>query len=96
MGPYRIIKELEPQTTFALDLLAELKSRDVHNAFHASLLRIHVPNDDRKFPGRQLDQVSATSMGANTKEWQVDRIISHSGAGKEAQFQLKWKSGDVT
>ncbi|KZV91302.1 hypothetical protein EXIGLDRAFT_593158, partial [Exidia glandulosa HHB12029] len=43
--------------TFKIDLPSELKARGVHPMFHASLLRIHVPNDDRRFPGRTAAQV---------------------------------------
>jgi len=95
IGPYRIEKELESGASFALELPNELRAREVHNAFHASLLRVHVPNDDRRFPGRQLENFSA-DMGTNVKEWDVDRILSHTGTGKNAQFELKWKNGDIT
>lgn len=29
-------------------------------------------------------------------EWAVDRIISHTGSGVDAIFEIKWKSGDIT
>ncbi|KIJ22920.1 hypothetical protein M422DRAFT_84881, partial [Sphaerobolus stellatus SS14] len=95
VGPYSITKELESNSMFSLDLPPELKKRGIHNAFHASLLHIHIANDDRRFPGRQIHQVS-TSLVSDTKEWEVDRELSHTGTGREAQFELKWKSGDVT
>jgi hypothetical protein len=94
IGPYRITRELEPGASFALDLPNELKRRGLHNAFHASLLKAHVPSDDRRFPGRQLSQFSG--IETDPREWEVDRILSHSGKGKSAQFELKWKTGDVT
>ncbi|KAF9491225.1 hypothetical protein BDN71DRAFT_1367646, partial [Pleurotus eryngii] len=68
--------------SFTLDLPARLKQCGVHNMFHASLLQVHSPNDDRLFPGR-LDT-------------QVFEIISHSGRGAQTLFELKWKSGDKT
>ena len=29
-------------------------------------------------------------------EWAVDQILSHAGAGSDAIFKIKWKSGDIT
>jgi hypothetical protein len=52
IGPFRIAKVITEGSTYRLDLSAELRSRGVHDAFHASLLRPHWPNDDRRFPGR--------------------------------------------
>jgi hypothetical protein len=46
--------------------------------FHASLLRIHLPNDDRLFPG-QMD----TQVGVDAEmdgEWAVDKVLSHAGS----------------
>jgi len=75
-------------------LSQELKTRGINPSFHASLLRIHIPNDDRRFPGRQVHQLPG--FGAVPSEWAVDRILSHSGQGRDAMFEVKWKSGDVT
>ena len=50
IGPYRILKDFKNQS-FLIDLPSHLKQRGIHNVFHAALLRIHVPNDDRLFPG---------------------------------------------
>ncbi|KDQ13223.1 hypothetical protein BOTBODRAFT_84708, partial [Botryobasidium botryosum FD-172 SS1] len=80
--------------SYKLDLSDELKRRGVHPTFHASLLRIHIPNDDRRFPGRQVRQI--TALGDDMSEWDVDRIISHHGKGKHTLFELKWKGGDTT
>ncbi|KAI0066377.1 hypothetical protein BV25DRAFT_1771488, partial [Artomyces pyxidatus] len=80
--------------TYQLDLSPELKARGIHNAFHASLLRAHVPNDDRRFPGRQFNQLLGFNEAAS--EWAVERILSHSGQGIDAQFEICWTTGDVT
>ena len=60
----------------------------------ASLLRIHVPNDNRLFPGRQETQVADFREGDH--EWQVDQILSHVRSSPTATFEVKWTSGDVT
>ena len=62
--------------------------------FHASLLRIHVPTDDRLFPGRMDTQISGAEDVEG--EWAVDCICSHSGSRMDALFKIKWKSGDIT
>lgn len=50
--------------------------------------------EDRKFPGREYGQI--TSRGDMPQEWAVDRITSLMGKGREAIFELLWKSGDRT
>ncbi|TDL15613.1 hypothetical protein BD410DRAFT_689985, partial [Rickenella mellea] len=80
--------------SFKLMLPSELRQRGTHPGFHSSLLRIHVPNDDRRFPGRQLHQI--LGFGEKPTEWEVDKIIAHSGKGPSAIFHVLWKSGDKT
>ena len=63
-------------------------------AFHASLLRPHVPNDDRWFPGRLPAQIPG--FGEKPEEWIVDRIIMHHGKGMGSKFQILWKADDKT
>ena len=52
VGPYRIIQEIVPHTMYKIALPPDLLRRGIHPIFHASLLRIHIPNDDRRFPAR--------------------------------------------
>ncbi|KAJ3000255.1 hypothetical protein NUW54_g6809 [Trametes sanguinea] len=94
LGPFRITEEVTKGATYRIDLPRELRARGIHNAFHASLLRQHVPNDDRRFPGRQFHQLPG--FGEQPREWAVDRIISHVGRGSEAEFEVQWSTGDVT
>lgn len=93
IGPYKILRDFKNQS-FLIDLPAHLKQRGVHNVFHAALLRIHIPNDDRLFPGRMVTQIA---LGEDLEgEWAVEKILAHSGSGKEAVFQIQWKAGDIT
>jgi hypothetical protein len=62
---------------FRIALLANLKSHGLHDVFHASLLRIHAPNDDRLFPGRLDSQVE--HMGGMEGEWMIERVRTHAG-----------------
>ena len=81
-------------SSFRIALPAHLKQRGIHDVFHASLLRIHHPNDDRLFPGRLDSQIGLEDI--STGEWAVDKILSHFGSGEDAIFEIKWKAGDVT
>jgi hypothetical protein len=93
IGPYKILQDFKNQS-FKIDLPSHLKQRGVHNVFHASLLRVHVPNDDRLFPGRLDSQIN--SGESLEPEWAVDKILSHSGSKKDSLFEVQWKAGDIT
>ena len=70
-----------------------MKQRGVHNVFHASLLRIHIPNDDRLFPGRLDTQLS---LGDSSEgEWAVDKILSHTGAKDNSIFKVQLRTTKV-
>ncbi|KAF9233757.1 hypothetical protein BU15DRAFT_29872, partial [Melanogaster broomeanus] len=77
--------------SYRLDLPSELKQRGVHPAFHANLLRIHVPNDDRRFPGRQLPQIIGLGK---MEEYSVDKIVNHHGKGRDSMFEVLYTTGD--
>ncbi|KAJ2917183.1 hypothetical protein MD484_g3247, partial [Candolleomyces efflorescens] len=94
IGPYRITEDFGNQS-YRLDLSPSLKRRGIHDVFHAALLRIHVANDDRLFPGR-LDEQIVPEADTSEQEWAVDRLISHSGSGQESIFEVRWKAGDIT
>jgi hypothetical protein len=94
IGPYKISRDFG-NNSFQIDLPPNMKQRGVHDVFHASLLRIHIPNDDRRFPGRLECQLGITSE-YQTNEWAVDRIVSHYGRRTESLFQILWKTGDKT
>ncbi|KZS88100.1 hypothetical protein SISNIDRAFT_401331, partial [Sistotremastrum niveocremeum HHB9708] len=82
-------------SSFKLDLPSDMKSRGLHPVFHSSLLRIHVPNDDRRFPNRvQLLSPSLGTEPAESSEWPVEKFVSHSGAGDALIFKVLWKTGD--
>jgi hypothetical protein len=51
IGPYKTLKDYKNHS-FKINLPSQVKQQDVHGVFHASLLRAHVPNNDRIFPGR--------------------------------------------
>jgi hypothetical protein len=46
IGPYSILRDFG-NNSFQIELPDNLRQRGVHDMFHSSLLRVHVPNDDR-------------------------------------------------
>ena len=85
IGPYRIIRNAGNEA-FELDLPPEMKNHNIHPVFHASLLRIHVLNNDRLFPGREVGQV--TGLSDENQEWTVDSIETHAGKGRTTLFKV--------
>jgi hypothetical protein len=57
IGPYKLVRDFR-NNSFELDLPPHLRQRGIHPVFHSSLLRVHIPNDDRLFPGRLETQVA--------------------------------------
>ena len=93
IGPYKILDDFG-NLSFRLDLPSHLKKQGVHDVFHVSLLREHIPNDNRLFPGQMDTQVGNTPETEG--KWVVDRLISHSGSGANSLFEVKWTSGNIT
>ena len=93
IGPYKILQDFR-NSSFKLELPSNLKKRGVHDVFHSSLLREHIPNDDRLFPRRLDTQIGDTPD--TEAEWAVNHILSHTGLKNDSVFKIKWKSGDVT
>ena len=83
--PYRIIRNAGNEA-FELDLPLEMKNYNIHPVFHTLLLRIHVPNNDRLFPEREVGQV--TGLSDENQEWTVDSIETHVGKGRTALFKV--------
>jgi hypothetical protein len=87
-------RTITPGASYEIELPKDLKARGIYPVFHASLLRYHVPVDDRRFPGRDYSQIA--TLGDTPQEWAVDRITSHKGKGRDAIFEILWKTGDRT
>ena len=83
--PYRIIRNARNKA-FKLDLPLEMKNHNIHSVFHALLLRIHVPNNNRLFPEREVRQV--TGLSNENQEWTVDLIKTHTGKSRTTLFKV--------
>ncbi|KIK91350.1 hypothetical protein PAXRUDRAFT_797952 [Paxillus rubicundulus Ve08.2h10] len=62
--------------------------------FHSSLLWIHILNDDHLFLGHLEMQVA--NFSKPKPEWAVDKVLAHYGTGKDALFEMRWTTGDIT
>ncbi|KAF9642092.1 hypothetical protein BDM02DRAFT_3063945, partial [Thelephora ganbajun] len=78
--------------TYQLGLSDKLVKCGVNKAFHTSLLRPHIPNDNRRFPGRLPIQIPGFSE--KPEEWIVNQIVTHHSKGLGSKFQILWKAGD--
>ena len=94
LGLFPRMKVLRDGTTYQLDLSDELMKRGINHLFHASLLKLHVPCDDRRFPGRLLVQIPG--FEGKSEEWIVDLIVLHHRRGVSSKFEIQWKAGDRT
>ena len=93
VGPYPITADFSNHS-FHVKLPSTMRQRGIHDSFHASLLQIHHPNNDRLFPGRLFEQV--VKPKEHSTEWAADKILSHSGSKSDALFEVLWKSGNKT
>ena len=85
MGPYKILKDFDNQS-FKIDLPSHLKQRGIHDVFHSSLLRIHIPNDDCLFPGCLYTQL--INRPVNPEEYAIDQIKNHAGNDENTIFEI--------
>lgn len=51
IGPYKIVKDYG-NNSYLIDLPPELRKRGIHPVYHSQYLRVHIPNDNRLFPGQ--------------------------------------------
>jgi hypothetical protein len=92
LGFFQMSRVVKEGAMYQLELSDELRKRGVNPTFHMSLLRPHVPNDDRCFPGRMPIQIPG--FGEKLEEWIVDQIMTHYGKGQGSKFMIQWKVGD--
>jgi hypothetical protein len=76
IGPY-VVTEVWPNTSnYRVELPPELNKCGIKNQFHISRLKLHVPNDDEKFPRQEA--CGFYDFGDDPEsEWQVDSIVDH-------------------
>lgn len=94
IGPFKIDQVVVDGSSYKLSLPHDLMARGINPVFHASLLRVFRENEDRRFPGRQLHEL--TGFRSSAKTWAVVEITDHYGRGKELLFEVKWNTGHIT
>ncbi|CEL60395.1 Transposon Ty3-I Gag-Pol polyprotein OS=Saccharomyces cerevisiae (strain ATCC 204508 / S288c) GN=TY3B-I PE=3 SV=2 [Rhizoctonia solani AG-1 IB] len=94
IGPVLIDGVVKEGATYHVELPEDLKRRGIKAIFHASLLKPHIPYEDRRFPGRNYKQIA--SLEADDNEWAVEKIAGHRGKGSNAMFEIVWQTGDRT
>ncbi|KAE8237293.1 hypothetical protein A4X13_0g8842 [Tilletia indica] len=95
LGPYKIAKCFPEQDAFTLELPEELAKRRIHPTFHSSLLKPHVPNDDKLFPGRDPKAFYDFGLDEET-EWIVDDVLSHRWLSSKLSLLVLWSTGEQT
>ncbi|BGP27311.1 hypothetical protein JCM10295v2_006278 [Rhodotorula toruloides] len=80
IGPYEITAASPSTSTYTLALPPHLR---IHSTFHASKLRPHYPNDDKRFPARSFAQpppvVVNMRVRRKTRQFKV-RYLGYSAA----------------
>ena len=79
-----------------MQLPSHMLQRGIHNMFHSSLMRIHHPNNDRRFPGQLYTQIVSETKLEHETEWAADKILSHLGSKTDAIFEVLWWARDKT
>ena len=95
IGPYPIIEENSSKSTYTLALPPELVRRNIFPKFHVSRLRKHIPNDDDRFPKREVQTYFDFGDDPET-EWVVKEIIDHRWTRGKLELRVSWSLGDVT
>ncbi|CCO37800.1 hypothetical protein BN14_11960 [Rhizoctonia solani AG-1 IB] len=94
IGPLEIEEVVVEGTTYRVKLPDELKRRGIKSAFHASLLKPHIPSEDNRFPRHDYQQF--VGLAGDEDQWSVEKITNHQGKGNRATFEVLWHGGEIT
>jgi hypothetical protein len=85
IGPFPIVQARPSSSNYKLQLPPEYK---IHNVFHVSRLRPHVPNDPILFPNREPPRPPPVIEGSD--EYEIKRIIDHRDTRQGRQYKVHW------
>ena len=95
IGPYKVQNADTSKSTYELELPPELMKRRIHPRFHVSRLRKHIPNDNSRFPKREVR--TYYDFGDDPEvEWIVDKVVDHEWRGDTLYLRVTWRAGDQT
>jgi len=77
LGPFTINKVPKEGATYQLALSDEWLKQGINRSFHVSLLKPHIPNNNRRFPGRLPSQIPG--FREKPDEWTMDAITAYHG-----------------
>jgi hypothetical protein len=58
---YKVLEAHNQALTVKLELPAALEARQIKSTFHTSLVTLHVPNDDGRFPHRDVQDTTTSA-----------------------------------
>ena len=94
ISPYPIAKANPETSNYTLKLPIEPEARIIYPNFHVSVLKPHVPNNDNKFPSRDVQLYY--DLGYGDEAEQEVEILAHQWDGRALRLLVKWNSGDST
>ncbi|KZV89705.1 hypothetical protein EXIGLDRAFT_582451, partial [Exidia glandulosa HHB12029] len=94
IGPFEILEVMEHGSAYKLDLPPDMTKRRIHPTFNANLLRLHVANDDERFPSRTWEQVTQISLGTTNRE--ITEIVGFKKGDNGFIFYCRWSDKHVT
>jgi hypothetical protein len=95
IGPYKVLEAHHRASTVKLELPAALQAQCITPTFHASLIKLHIPNVNKRFP--HCDVLKHYDFGKEAKEeWFVNEIIGYRWHEASLEVQVRWSLGDAT
>lgn len=86
-GPYKVMKT-HPETSNYTLLLPN--SPQTFPTFHASQIKVHVPNDDTMFPGRAHSKPGPIMTVDGLEEYFIDKIVEACRCGRGWRYLVRW------
>jgi len=92
IGPYPVVTTHPETSNYTLELPLELVKWNIHPTLQ---LWLHIPNDDVRFPKREVRVFYDFGDDPNA-EWFIDSIVGHKWSRNRLQLEVRWSLGDVT
>ncbi|GAA5984568.1 hypothetical protein JCM11641_006552 [Rhodosporidiobolus odoratus] len=89
IGPFPILTASPSSSNYTLQLPPHLR---IHNKFHASKLRPHLPNDDARFPHRAFDAPPPVieASDAAEAEYLIEKVVAQRRVRGKREFKVRY------